>query len=445
MPTNEPIELEVNPHFEDFLFDWDQKYQLLVGGYGSSKSHHAATKIILKLLAEKRKALVVREVYETIRESCFDLLADIAREMRLYTEKKSEKKIQFTTSPLQVRFPNGSRIIFKGMDDEQKLKSINGVTLVWIEECSEIKYKGFKEIARRLRHPKIPLHMILTTNPIETINWVYTHFFIDHKNKRTILDERELYKKRIMVVGRTYYHHSTADDNYFLSSEYIEELDELKEYDPDLYRVARLGRFGASGKKVLPQFSKAPHIDVMEAIAKIKKPLSRTGMDFGFEESYNAVIKMVVDTERHYLYIYKEYYKNNMTDDETALELTEYKESGELIITDSAEPKAISYYQKQGFNMKGAKKFPGSRLQNIKKTKRFKKIICSDECENVIHELENLVYKKDRSGNDINDQFNIDPHTFSAIWYGLDGYEVANLKEKSKKESKKRSQGRRRA
>ncbi len=40
------MEMEVNPHFEDFLFDWDQKFQFLVGGYGSSKSYHIALKLI---------------------------------------------------------------------------------------------------------------------------------------------------------------------------------------------------------------------------------------------------------------------------------------------------------------------------------------------------------------------------------------------------------------
>lgn len=55
------MEKEVNPHFEDFLFDWDQKFQFLVGGYGSSKSYHIALKLILKLLDEKRTALVIRK------------------------------------------------------------------------------------------------------------------------------------------------------------------------------------------------------------------------------------------------------------------------------------------------------------------------------------------------------------------------------------------------
>ena len=53
---------EVNPHFEDFIFNWEHKTYLLVGGYGSSKSYHVALKILLKLLQERRTCLVVREV-----------------------------------------------------------------------------------------------------------------------------------------------------------------------------------------------------------------------------------------------------------------------------------------------------------------------------------------------------------------------------------------------
>lgn len=44
-------ELKINPHFEDFIYDWDHTNYLLVGGYGSSKSFNTALKIILKLLS----------------------------------------------------------------------------------------------------------------------------------------------------------------------------------------------------------------------------------------------------------------------------------------------------------------------------------------------------------------------------------------------------------
>lgn len=416
------IEKEVNPHFENFLFDWEQKFQFLVGGYGSSKSYHIGLKLVLKLLAEKRTALVVREVYETIRESCFSLLEEIIIDLGL------DHKIKCPTSPMQIRFPNGSKIIFKGMDKPAKLKSINNVSIIWIEECSEVKYAGFKELIGRLRHPDLKLHMLLSTNPVGEDNWSFKHFFKDIENNRIVLDDNDLYDKRTVIVGDTYYHHSTADDNLFLPASYVEQLEELKEYDPDLYRIARKGRFGVNGTKVLPQFEILGHDEVMNAIRAIKSPVKRVGMDFGFEESYNALVRLAIDHDNKILYIYWEYYKNKTTDDITAEEIKEFKESQELIRADSAEPKTIQYFKQKGFRMKAAKKFQGSRLQYTRKVKRFKKIICSDICKNVVRELRNLTYLTDKNGNIIPDEFNIDPHTFSAIWYALDDYEVSDLK-----------------
>ncbi|TES48533.1 PBSX family phage terminase large subunit [Shouchella lehensis] len=416
------VEKAANPHFEDFLFDWSTKFQFLVGGYGSSKSYHIAFKIIIKLLEEKRTALVVREVYDTHRDSTFSLLEEIVEDLGL------SGRIKCLSSPMQIRFPNGSKIIFKGMDKPGKLKSINNISLVWTEECSEVKYAGFKELLGRLRHPKLKLHMLLSTNPVGKDNWSYKHFFKDEQNKRLILDDEKLYNDRIVIENDTYYHHSTADDNLFLPESYVEQLEEMKDYDPDLYRIARKGRFGVNGVKVLPQFETMPHEQVLQELRGIRDPIERVGMDFGFVTSYNALYRITVDHERKYLYIHWEYYKNDMTDDQTAKEIAEFKRTGELIRADAAEPKTIRYYQQQGFNMTDAKKFPGSRLQYTKKVKRFAKIICSDACPNAKAELENLTYKKDKQDRIVEDEFTIDPHSFSAIWYALDDYEVSDLK-----------------
>jgi phage terminase large subunit len=411
---------EVNPHFEDFLFDWNHKFYFLVGGYGSSKSYHVALKLMLKLLQEKRTALVVREVYETIRESCFSLLSEIAVELGL------EGRVKFITSPMSVRFPNGSKIIFRGVDKPEKLKSIHNVSLVWLEECSEIKYDGFKELLGRLRHPSMKLHMLLSTNPVSTSNWCYKYFFQDKQNKRITLDDEELYKERTIILNDTYYHHSTADDNLFLPADYVEQLEDLKTHDLDLYRIARRGRFGVNGKRVLPQFEVQPDEVVDAAVKRIPSSMKKNGMDFGFVTSYNAVVRLAIDHKQKYLYIYWEYYKNGQTDDRTAEDLQELKR--ERIKADAAEPKTIKYFKQQGFRMEPAKKFPGSRLQYTKKVKRFKKIICAERCVNVIDELKDLTYKENKQGELIEDEFNIDPHTFSAIWYALDDYEVSDLK-----------------
>ena len=66
--------INVSPHFDNFIFDWDYETYLLVGGYGSGKSHSIVQKIILKLYEEKRKACVIRQVYDTHKESTFDLI-----------------------------------------------------------------------------------------------------------------------------------------------------------------------------------------------------------------------------------------------------------------------------------------------------------------------------------------------------------------------------------
>ncbi|MED3441968.1 PBSX family phage terminase large subunit [Bacillus subtilis] len=414
------MEKEVNPRFRNFLFDWSQKFYFLVGGYGSSKSYHVALKIVLKLLKEKRTALVVREVYDTHRDSTFSLLEEIITDIGL------DHKIRCITSPMQIRFPNGSKIIFKGMDKPAKLKSINNISIVWIEECSEVKYDGFKELLGRLRHPTLQLHMLLSTNPVSKGNWSYKHFFKDDTNQFFVLDDEELYKEKTIIRNKTYYHHSTADDNLFLPESYIEQLEDLKTHDPDLYRIARKGRFGVNGKLVLPQFEERPHEEVMNAIRAIDRPVLKNGMDFGFVDSYNALVRMAIDHKEKILYIYWQYYKNDTTDDKTAEDLKELKRV--LIKADSAEPKTIRFFRQQGFLMKPAKKFQGSRLQYTKKVKRFKKIICSDQCPDVVRELKDLTFKVDKDGNIIEDEFNIDPHTFSAIWYGLDDYEVSSLK-----------------
>lgn len=423
MEETKTVDFGVNDAFLDFIDDWDHKFYLLTGGYGSSKSYHVAIKVIAKLLQEKRKALVVREVFDTIRDSCYSLLCEVIEAMGVSDYVKP------TLQPMRIKFSNGSMIIFKGMDKPAKLKSINGVSIIWIEECSEVKYAGFKELLGRLRHPTMSNHIILSSNPVSKANWYYLYFFEDRKNKVFVLDDNELYKQRTIIKGNTYYHFSTVDDNYYVPKEYIEQLDDLKTHDPDLYRIARQGKFGVNGTRVFSQVVVLPYETGMQQIKSIKNPLLKNGMDFGFVTSYNALLRMAIDHDNKDLYIYWEYYSRGKTDPEIADDIQEFINSGEVIKADCAEPKAIKYYKERGFRIKPCKKFQGSRSVYTKKVKRFKHIYILDNCVNTIEELEDLTYKVDPKTDEIiEDEFNIDPHTLSAIWYGLDDYEVSDLK-----------------
>lgn len=435
--------MRISPAFDNFIFDWDYEKYLLIGSYGSGKSHSIVQKIILKCYEEKRKVCVFRDVYDTHKESTFDLLKQVLDDANLLAEKNIRKhpaKVVYKTSPLEFKFPNGSRIIFKGLDSTEKMKSLNGVSIVWIEECSEITLESYLEILGRIRTEKASMHFILSCNPVGKFNWVYQHFFAKTKEDGSVkvfLKDERLYKEKVLVRKETYYHHSTCDDNPFLPKTYIKRLDEMKLYDEALWLVARLGRFGVSGIKVLPQFEVLDFTLVRKAVSEIEAKWHRIGMDFGFEESYNAVVKMAVDDKKKWLYLYKEYYKNHMTDDKTAVDLVRWDPGikEQWIKADCAEPKAIQYYRQEGFLMRACKKIAdkkteGSRIANTRKCKRFKRIICASDCINIIAELKDLTYKKNPDGTLNYGKFNIDPHTFSGIWYGLDDYTVANVKER---------------
>lgn len=165
---------------------------------------------------------------------------------------------------------------------------------------------------------------------------------------------------------------------------------------------------------------------MQKEVAAIRNPLFKNGLDFGFVESYNAFVRLVIDHDNKFLYIVDEYYNRGESDEELAKALEPYRKL--MIRADSAEPKTIAFFRQKKFRMYGAKKGPGSRLQNTKKMKRFKRIICSDKCKNTMRELKNLTFALDKKGKLLEDEFNIDPHTFSAIWYALDDYAVSTLK-----------------
>lgn len=437
------VNIEISERFADFVNDWDYGTYLNLGGYGSGKSWHIAFKIILKCLQEKRKVLVCRNVYDTIRESCFSLFKNILSSLGLLVEEENQRsakqrvgKVVAITSPMQIRFPNGSRIIFKGLDKVEKIKSIHGISIVWLEECSETRFDAYEELLGRVRENNVSLHFFLSCNPVGKENWVYNHFFCrmdEEGNEVVILDDEKLYKKHTVVKNGVYYHHSVPEDNPFLPDSYIKRLDGIKDFDPYLWRVAKQGRFGTTGLRVLPQFEIAKNsAEFKNAVRSLPDNCKYIGFDFGFEESYNAVVSCAVDLKNSILYIYDEIYINHITDDKMANlpEMQKIKNDDKWICADSEDPKAIQYYRQQGYKMRPCKKFAGSRLSNTRKVKRFKKIICSPKCKSTIKELKDLTYKKDSKGNAIYDEFNIDPHTFSAIWYALDTVTVADYKGK---------------
>ena len=161
-----------NPAFLPLFFD-EHRYLVLCGGGGSGKSIFAGRKVLERVTTEKgHRWLVCRKVARTLRDSCFAQLRGQLAEH--YPGSGAKVNI----ADMRMSFPNGSEILFAGLDDVEKLKSIDDITGIWVEEASEITEADFNQLDIRLR-TDFPhyLQMILSFNPISITHWLKKRFF----------------------------------------------------------------------------------------------------------------------------------------------------------------------------------------------------------------------------------------------------------------------------
>lgn len=155
------------------LTDYSHRQEVYYGGAGSGKSYGAAQKVLLKAMNRRRKVLVVRKVGVTLRDSIFQLFLDLLVEAGIL------QSCVVNRTDMRITLPNGSMLLFKGLDDREKIKSITGITDIVIEEATELTEDDFTQLDLRLRPPDPDPQIYLMFNPVSKANWVYAHFFLD--------------------------------------------------------------------------------------------------------------------------------------------------------------------------------------------------------------------------------------------------------------------------
>lgn len=428
--------LKIKEHFFNVLQDWNFDILLMIGGYGSGKSFTGFLKTALLATQEKRKILVVRKVYSTLKDSCYEDLKEAFDTLGV------RKKWKLIKSPYEAEnIKNGSKIIFKGMDDWRKLKSIKNIDYILIEEADELSIEDIKELRKRLRGLNIKKHLVLMCNPVSRLSSIYKMFFTDEGFN---FDEEELYKKRELVKVDTItledgtkekfvikVHHSTYKDNPFLPASFIYELESEK--DPRIRRIARDGKFGADGDLVL--YNAVFEKDVFEryVAGKIDRKHLYRGIDWGYSISYTCGLMMAVNPVLNELYIYWEYYDKGKTTQELMQGLQALKNNNIPIFADSASSQTIADFYDAGFNIYGATKGKGSVEYHEQLLRSFSRIVIDiDRCPNTKATAEECVYKKDKNGEIQAGKYNIDPHPFDAASYGLEEYDFVPLKNRLK-------------
>ena len=259
----------VNPPFADILDNKD-RYILLWGGRGSGKTDSAQKKIIIRMLtANYYKLILVRKVYDTIKESQYEGIKTAIENMGL------QGLFKFTTSPLSIICVNGNRIIARGLDKADKIKGIDNPTAVWYEEGNDMTEEDFITVTSTIRSNKADyLQEIFSFNPeSDTSNfhdfWIYKKFFEgrDGKNFRATTEvEVEIDGEKTTVEFAYTSIHSTYKDNPHLPPITKATYEDLKRTNPYWYTVYTLGEWGNKevGSRFYKTFTLHDHVKEVE-------------------------------------------------------------------------------------------------------------------------------------------------------------------------------------
>ena len=219
--------------------------------------------------------LLYEKVDRTIKKSVWTLMKNIISIWGL------TKQFHFNqTDRTMIYKPTGSQFMFSGLDDVEKLKSIEGVTSIWVEEATELLQEDFEQLDLRLRGEFGCLkQIILTFNPISDQHWIKKIFFDDPIDG-------------VFTLKTTYL------DNAFIDDEYKMVMNNKKKSNPRYYGIYALGNWGtAEGlifNNVTQRLIKPFEIEGLKCYQ---------GLDFGYTNDPTAFKQSYVDDINKKIYI----------------------------------------------------------------------------------------------------------------------------------------------
>lgn len=393
------IDLKTNKDqlFNNLLYDLQEaktRFVLSYGSAGSGKSVTQAQHEIIKNLESHEKTLVIRKVATTVKDSVVALVISILNSWGMqpyYTHNKTDQ---------HIRFANGSEMLFKGFDDPEKIKSIAGITRVWIEEATELSKADFNQLNLRVRG-RDNLQLTLTFNPTDEEHWIKKHFF----------DTEEI-RKNTTIIQTTYL------DNKFIDEVYKQQLEGYRLIDPNYYKVYALGQWGGLTEGRI--FGSWDEVDELPDFD------GWYGLDFGYTNDPTGIVKTVKVAKS--LYFDEICYRTGLTNSDIAGLLRDSGYKKEPVFCDSAEPKSIEELRRLGINAAPANKGQGSVNSGIDFLRRSK-VYITKRSANIRKENKYYQWQQTKDGKFINTPKDFLNHLIDPMRYAY-SYQMGDAVEK---------------
>jgi len=416
--TSPDITIDVHPDVFNDIYTSHlgnmTRTQVFYGGSGSGKSVFLSQRAVLDVAGGGRNYLICRDVGRTIRKSVFNevrkAIADF-RLIKLFTVNKTE---------MIITCANGYQIMFSGLDDAEKIKSITPqrgvITDIWIEEATETDRDTIKSLYKRQRggSDDTPKRLTLSFNPIIKTHWIYEDYF----STVAWADDQNAYMGDDVSILKTWYIH-----NRFLTGADIHDLEH--EQDDYYYQVYTLGNWGVLGNVIFTNWETR---DLSAMAAQFTN--TRNGLDFGFSSDPAAVTRSHYDRKTGTIYVFDELYERGLTNDRLGADVVQLV-GRELVTCDSAEPKSIAELRIAGVTAQPSKKGKDSVMHGIQWLQQ-QKIIIDSRCIDHRNEFTQYQWKKDRDGNYLRQPVDKHNHLIDALRYA---YETDMLWAKSEIEA----------
>lgn len=397
------------------------QYYNLPGGRGSCKSSFVSLEIVGGIMEDKTgmsNAIVFRKFASTMRESVYSQIAWAIDELGVAHLWKG------SVSPMCYTYlPTGAQIIFRGLDDSSKLKSIKpkhgNFRYVWFEEFSELNGMNFvRSVMQSVVRGQGSFTVFRSFNPpMSKSNWA--NAFIATPDARALT----LHTSYLDIPPE------------WLGDSFIYEAERLRDINETAYRHEYLGEATGSGGDVFPNIT-VREITPTEAA---QMQYIYAGIDFGFAVDPCVCLKVGYDRKTETVYLLDEIYKKHLSNadfsalikekgfDKTGASgntnffgRTQAYEEKQLIICDCAEPKSISDLKADGLKVLACKKFQGSVIYGIKWLQRRQIVIDPARTPYAHTEFTQYEYMQTKDGEFLSDVPDCNNHTIDACRYALD-------------------------
>ena len=338
-----------------------ERFKTLEGGRGSAKSYSFADTLLCRAAYTSLRILCTRETQRSIRDSVHKLLCDRIRALEL--------EDYFIIQKDSIRSACGSEIIFKGLRHNiTEIKSTEGIDICWVEEAERISQDSWDVLIPTIRKENSEIWISFNQEDEKSATY---NFCIKNPPPNMIVE------------------HLTFRDNKMFPEVLRQEMEYTRQTDPDKYEHVWEGGL----KKYHDAVIFAGKIVELDFVTP-QCVVHHYGLDWGFSDDPMAGGSLFMLGKS--LYIDYELYGRGI----------EYDEYEEVIDTipgirdgriraDNSQPASIKHVKTKGFDILGAKKWPGSIEDGIMFLRSFEHIYIHPRCKGALDDFKNYRFKQD--------------------------------------------------